>query len=88
MLIERHHHNQECEWEKVRYLAFSSLSSSINPFNGKGNFKVKKPADLFKLDKDNNMPKPVRDEERALKAIERFKQIQEHARRSSKTTDI
>ena len=43
---------KEIELENVRYLAFSIYSSSVNAMNGKKNFGIKKPEDLFVMPSD------------------------------------
>ena len=43
---------KEIELENIRYLAFTIYSSSVNAMNGKKNFGIKKPEDLFTLPSD------------------------------------
>ena len=48
-------HNQLTEWERARFIAYSTYKSVFS-FNGKQVFKkIKSPADLFPLSSD---PKP------------------------------
>ena len=68
LLLEKHRIDQDKEWEKVRYLAWSS-----------GNFgKGKKPDSLFPLRIDSMFKKKhKKEDDKALAAFEKYKSIYE-----------
>lgn len=68
LLLKRARIREDREWDRVRYLAWSS-----------GNFgKGKKPKDLFELELDKMyVKKATKDVEKATKAFDKYKKIYE-----------
>lgn len=66
-MIEKNRVKEDKEWDKIRYLAWSS-----------GNFgKGKKPKDLFELRLDTMWRKEYKkDDEKALAAFDKYKKLQ------------
>ena len=69
---------QNKDWERIRYIAYSNMISSINSMNGKPNFKsIKKPTDIFTLPQDRkSVGKIVEiDKDKQAIAVERHKRM-------------
>ena len=69
---------QNKDWERIRYIAYSTMISSINNMSGKQNFKsIKKPTDIFTLPQDRkSVGKIVKiDKKQQAIAVERHKKM-------------
>ena len=77
LLGEAYEIKQNKDWERIRYIAYSNLISSIS-INGKPNFKsIKKPTDIFTLPQDRkSVGNTVKiDKEQQAIAVERHKKM-------------
>ena len=78
MLGEAYEIKESREWERLRYIAYITMVTSINDMSGKPYFKnIKKPTDIFSLPQDSKATGKVYkiDKERQAKAVARHKLI-------------
>ncbi len=72
--MRNYEHRETSEWERVRYLAFATYTSTVS-MSGKQAFKLKSPTELFELANDSKRSEVKYDPDRANKARERYKKV-------------